>query len=116
MQSEKRLFDDLAKMINGVAGTVAGAGREAEASMRERMREWVGGLDLISREEFDAVKEMATKARAENEVLKKRLDAFEKQAGKKKVVVPKPTTKKPVAKKPASNIKKTVRKKTTPKK
>ena len=50
MQSEKRIFDDLAKVLNGVAGTVAGMGREAEASMRERAREWAGGLDLVSRE------------------------------------------------------------------
>jgi hypothetical protein len=47
MQSEKRIFDDLAKVLNGVAGTVAGMGREAEASMRERAREWAGGLDLV---------------------------------------------------------------------
>ena len=59
MQSEKRIFDDLAKVLNGVAGTVAGMGREAEASMRERAREWAGGLDLVSREEFDAVKTLA---------------------------------------------------------
>jgi BMFP domain-containing protein YqiC len=47
MQSEKRIFDDLAKVLNGVAGTVAGMGREAEASVRERAREWAGGLDLV---------------------------------------------------------------------
>lgn len=108
MQSDKKIFDDLAKMINGVAGTVAGAGREAEASMRERMREWVGGLDLISREEFDAVKEMAAKARAENESLKKRVAALEaakapaKSAAKAttKSAAKKPAAKKPAAKKP----------------
>ena len=64
MQSENRFFDDLAKMINGVAGTVAGAGREAEAAMRERAKEFVGRMDFVSREEFEAVKEMAAKARA----------------------------------------------------
>ena len=77
MQSEKRIFDDLAKVLNGVAGTVAGMGREAEASMRERAREWVGGLDLVSREEFAAVKTLAANARAEADALGKRVAALE---------------------------------------
>jgi BMFP domain-containing protein YqiC len=50
MQSENKLFDDLVKMVNGMAGTVAGMGREAESSARERFREWVGGVDFVSRE------------------------------------------------------------------
>lgn len=77
MQSEKRIFDDLAKVLNGVAGTVAGMGREAEASMRERAREWAGGLDLVSREEFDAVKTLAANARSEADALAKRVTALE---------------------------------------
>ena len=83
MQSEKRIFDDLAKMLNGVAGTVAGMGREAEASMRERAREWAGGLDLVTREEFDAVKQMAATARSEAEALAKRVASLEAAAGVK---------------------------------
>ena len=59
MQSQNRIFDDLVKMMNGVAGTMAGVGREAESSMREKMREWVGGMDFVARDEFDAVKAMA---------------------------------------------------------
>ena len=59
MQSQNRMLDDLVKMLNGAAGTVAGMGREAEGGLRERMREWVGGMDMVSREEFDAVKAMA---------------------------------------------------------
>ena len=119
MQSEKHIFDDLAKMINGVAGTMAGAGREAEASMRERMREWVGGLDLISREEFDAVKEMAAKARAENDKLLERIEALEgksaaKKPAPKKAPAPKAAPKKVAAKK--ATPKKTTPKKTTTKK
>jgi len=82
MQSENRIFDDLAKMMNGVAGTFAGMGREAEGSMREKMREWVGGMDFVARDEFEAVKAMAVAARDENEVLKKRLDALEKVSKK----------------------------------
>ena len=77
MQSQNRIFDDLVKMMNGVAGTMAGMGREAEASMREKMREWVGGMDFVSRDEFDAVKAMAVAARDENEALKKRIEALE---------------------------------------
>lgn len=77
MQSENRVFDDLAKLVNGIAGTVAGAGREAEAAMRERAKEWIGTLDFVSREEFEAVKEMAAKARAEADALKARLDKLE---------------------------------------
>ena len=61
MQSQNRFFDDLSKVLNGLAGTVAGVGREAESSARERAKEWFGGMDFVSRDEFDAVKEMAAK-------------------------------------------------------
>ena len=77
MQSENRLFDDFVKMVNGFAGTMAGMGREAESSAREKMREWVGGMDFVSREEFEAVKAMAVAARDENDALKKRIEALE---------------------------------------
>ena len=77
MQSENRLFDDFVKVLNGAAGTVAGMTREAESSFRERMREWVGGLDMVGRDEFEAVKAIAVAAREENQVLKARLDALE---------------------------------------
>ena len=77
MQSENRFFDDLAKMVNGVAGTVAGAGREAESAMRERAKEWIGRMDFVSREEFEAVKEMAAKAREEADSLAARVAALE---------------------------------------
>lgn len=77
MQSQNRIFDDLVKMMNGVAGTMAGVGREAESSMREKMREWVGGMDFVSRDEFEAVKAMAIAAREENEVLIKRIEVLE---------------------------------------
>src|SRR3546814_12993801 len=77
MQSENRFFDDFAKMVNGIAGTVAGAGREAEAAMRDRAKEFVGRMDFVSREEFEAVKQMAATARAEAEALKARLDKLE---------------------------------------
>jgi len=80
MQSENRFFDDLAKFLNGAAGTFAGIGREAEASTRERVRQWIGGLDFVSRDEFEAVKAMAAAARDEADRLKARLDAMEARA------------------------------------
>ena len=82
VQSQNRIFDDLAKFINGAAGTLAGVGREAEASARERAKEWIGGLDFVSRDEFEAVKDMAAAARDEADALKARLDALEGKAAK----------------------------------
>jgi len=80
MQSENRFFDDFAKFVNGAAGTVAGMGREAEASARSRAREWIGGLDFVSRDEFETVKAMAVAARDEADTLRARLDALEARA------------------------------------
>lgn len=77
MQTENRFFDDLAKLFNGAAGTVAGAGREFESGARAKAKEWLGGLDFVSREEFDAVKAMAAAAREEVEALKARLDQLD---------------------------------------
>jgi BMFP domain-containing protein YqiC len=81
MQSENKLFDDFVKMVNGVAGTMAGVGREAESSMREKMREWMAGADFVNRDEFEAVKAMAAAARDENEALKSRIAALEAKVG-----------------------------------
>ena len=77
MQSENRLFDDRAKLVTGAAGTLAGGGREAQSGARERAREWIGGLDFVSRDEFEAVKAMAVAARDEADALRARLDALE---------------------------------------
>lgn len=77
MQSQNKLFDDFVKVMNGAAGTVAGMTREAQDSMRERARDWIGGLDMVSREEFEAVKAMAVAAREANEALEARIVALE---------------------------------------
>lgn len=77
MQTENRLFDDLAKLVNGAAGTIAGMTREAEAASREKLKEWLGGMDFVSRDEFEVVKAMALAAREEADALKARLDALE---------------------------------------
>ena len=94
MQSENRFFDDLAKLVNGAAGTMAGMGREFETSAREKARQFMGGMDFVSREEFDAVKALAASAREEVELLKARIDALE---GREAPVVTK-TVRKPRAK------------------
>lgn len=83
MQSENRLFDDFVKVMNGAAGTIAGMGREAEGAFRDRMRDWVGGLDMVSREEFEAMKAIAIAAREESAALKSRVDALEAAAAAK---------------------------------
>ncbi|WP_265562304.1 accessory factor UbiK family protein [Sphingomicrobium arenosum] len=93
MQTQNKFFDDLAKVVNGMAGTVAGMGREAEAGVKERLRDLVGSDDMVSRDEFEAVKAMAILAREENEQLKARIDAIEAAS---KAAAPK---KKPAAKK-----------------
>lgn len=103
MQKENRFFDDLSKMLNGIAGTVAGAGREAQTQMRERAQEFMGGLDFVSREEFDAVKIMAATARAEVDVLKARLDALEGKGARTPVAAKPAAAPKPAApQKPAA--------------
>ncbi|MET0239654.1 MAG: accessory factor UbiK family protein [Sphingobium sp.] len=81
MQSENRIFDDISKIINGAAGTLAGVGREVESNARERAKEWIGGLDFVTREEFDAVKALAASAREEVEELKARLAVLEGASG-----------------------------------
>lgn len=80
MQLENRFFEDMTKVMNGAAGTLAGMGREGEAAMKTRLRDWIGGGDTVSREEFDAVREMASRARTEVDELKARLDALDGQA------------------------------------
>lgn len=90
MQSQNRVFDDFVKFVNGAAGTLAGVGREAESSARERAKEWIGGLDFVSRDEFEAVKAMAAAARDEADALRARLDVLE---GKPVKAAAKPSTK-----------------------
>ena len=89
MQSQNKFFDDLAKVVNGAAGTFAGMGREAEAGFKERLRDLVGTDDMVGREEFEAVKAMAIKAREENDILKARLDAMEAKPAAAKKPAPK---------------------------
>ena len=72
-----RTSADFVKLANSAAGTFAGMTREARESARERLKEAMGGMDFVSREEFDAVKAMAAKAREENEALSERIAKLE---------------------------------------
>ena len=77
MQSENPIIADFVKLANSAAGTFAGMGREARDNARERMKEALGGLDFVSREEFDAVKDMAGLAREKVDILEARLAVLE---------------------------------------
>lgn len=77
MQSENPLLADFVKLINSAAGTFAGMGREAAGTAREKAREVFGGLDFVSREEFETMKDIAIAAREEVDALKARVAALE---------------------------------------
>ena len=77
MQSENPLIADFVKVANSAAGTLAGMTREARENAREKMKQALGGLDFVSREEFDAVKDMAAKAREQAEALETRVALLE---------------------------------------
>jgi BMFP domain-containing protein YqiC len=83
MQSQNPIIADLVKLANSAAGTMAGMSREARDGARERLREAFGGIDFVSREEFDTVKAMAQKAREQADALEARLAALETKLSKK---------------------------------
>lgn len=83
MQSENPFIADFVKLMNSAAGTLAGVGREARDNARERFKEFFGDMDFVSREEFDAVKELAVTARAEADALKARVEALEAKLASK---------------------------------
>jgi len=83
MQSQNPIIADLVKLANSAAGTMAGMSREARESARERMREAFGGIDFVSREEFETVKAMAQKAREQADALEARLAALEAKSADK---------------------------------
>ena len=82
MQSENPIIADFVKLANSAAGTLAGMTREAREGARERMKEALGGLDFVSREEFDAVKDMAARAREDCAKLEARVAALEAKFAK----------------------------------
>jgi BMFP domain-containing protein YqiC len=84
MQTRNRVLDDIAKMAGGAASVMAGVKDEIEALARARLERLLGAMDLVTRDEFEAVRAMAAKARAEQERLAARLDALEKSRGRKR--------------------------------
>ena len=77
MQSHNRFFDDIARVAAGALGTLSGVKSEVETRLREQLERVLAGMDLISRDEFEAVKAMAAKARSEQEDLTKRVAELE---------------------------------------
>ena len=74
---ENRILDDLAKVAAGALGGLSGVRQEVEARLRQQFERILADMAVVTREEFDAVKAMAAKARAEQELLALRLDALE---------------------------------------
>jgi BMFP domain-containing protein YqiC len=82
MQTRNKVFDDISQLFTNAMGVAQGAREEAENAMKSMMDRWLADRDFVTREEFDAVRAMAQKAREENEALKARLDALESQSTK----------------------------------
>jgi BMFP domain-containing protein YqiC len=77
MQSQNRFFDDIARVASGAVGALSGVRGEVESRMRDHLARILAGMDLVSREEFEAVKAMAARAREEQEVLLTRIAELE---------------------------------------
>lgn len=77
MQTRNPLLDDLARLMSGALGAAGGVREEMEARIRERLQRVLSGMDLPTREEFEAVREMASRARTEQEALAARVEALE---------------------------------------
>ena len=100
-QTQNKILEEMSRFFTNAAGAAQGVRTEVETVIRSQAERLIADMDLVHREEFEAVQDMARLAREENEALKKRIEALEKAA--------KPAAKKPAAKKPAA-------KKTAPKK
>jgi BMFP domain-containing protein YqiC len=77
MQTDNRLFDDIARAASGALGALSGVRSEIESQLRGFMERWLKSQDLVTREEFEVAREMAARARAENEALAARVAALE---------------------------------------
>jgi len=102
-QTSNRVFDEFARLMTDAAGVAQGVRREAGTALRSQMERFVADMDLVKREDFDVVREMASKARAENEKLASRVAELEAKLGI-------------VAKSPSAKRKATSRAKPAPKK
>ena len=81
MQTRGKIFDDLSQLMTNAMGVAQGARDEAETAMKGLVDRWLADRDFVTREEFDAVRAMAQKAREENEALKSRIAALEEKLG-----------------------------------
>lgn len=81
MQSRSPFLDDLSKLMTSAAGVAQGARAEAETAFKSFFERWMADNNFVTREEFEAVREMAAKAREENEALKARIEALEAKGG-----------------------------------
>ncbi|WP_102224403.1 accessory factor UbiK family protein [Acidimangrovimonas sediminis] len=77
MQTRNKILDDFSQLMTNAMGVAQGAKTEAETAMKGLVDRWLADRDFVTREEFDAVRAMAQKAREENMALKARLDALE---------------------------------------
>lgn len=77
MQSRNKILDDVGQLMTNAMGVAQGAREEAETAMKSWVDRWLADRDLVTRDEFDAVRAMAQRAREENEALKARIDALE---------------------------------------
>lgn len=84
MQTRNRIFDDISQLMTNAMGVAQGAKGEAETAINGLIERWLADRDFVTREEFDAVRAMAEKAREENAALSTRLDAVEKKPKAKK--------------------------------
>ena len=82
MQSRNKILDDVSQLMTNAMGVAQGAREEAETAVKSIIDRWLADHDFVTREEFDAVKAMAQKAREENENLKARLDTLDKNRKK----------------------------------
>ena len=98
MQGQNKFFDDISKLMTNAMGVAQGARTEAETAMKGLMDRWFADRDFVTREEFDAVRAMAQKAREENAALAARIAALEAAAGAGEAA-PKPAPKRGRAKK-----------------
>lgn len=81
MTTQNKFFDDVSKLMTNAMGVAQGAKSEAETAIRGRVDRWLADRDFVTREDFDAVRDMAVKARTENAELRARLDALEARLG-----------------------------------
>lgn len=80
MQTRSKIFDDISQLMTNAMGVAQGARTEAETAVKGLVDRWLAERNLVTREEFEAVREMAARAREENEALKARVEALERDA------------------------------------